>query len=480
MIGTAASAAAVGLAATAGCSKQNATVGLPSKWWKEADIVVVGAGGAGLVAAITAGLQKASVLLLEKQGLVGGDTAISAQFIVAKGEDITDQEFVDVWKNSYTKSMMAMQGKTLPEETPFTFEFTKKSAEMIKMLTDQGMKFTAAGPTSYLADKPGLIAQLQGLMKEQGVELATDTRVTKLVQDADGKVVGVQALNGDELVYVKANKGVILACGSADGDMSIVSKYLPALMNSAPGGATGNTGDGHKMVREIGGYWRGMDLGAQWFPYEYPTDGRNYFSASFGGGPGAFINLDGKRFVDEGFDYGFIPSAIWAQPYHTAYYVLDSVGAATVFGMSSPNARDYLEVQSLPVVANTIRELAADMQVDPDTMDAEITKYNGYVAAKKDPDFGRQFAEGSAPISTPPFYAVNIRGRHYFYYGGVAVDLEARVLNEEDQPIPGLWAVGAVCGNFFEQEGIRYAGGVGQGMTWGMVAAKSATAEASE
>lgn len=476
MLGTAASAAAVGLASTVGCTKENASTGLPDTWWKEADVVVVGAGGAGMVAAITASLASASVLLVEKQPIVGGDTAISAQFVVARGPELTAQELVDMWKMAYTKSMMAMQGKTLPEETPLSLEFAEKSAEMLTLLTDQGMKFNALGPWAYLADDPGLIAQLQQLMNDQGIAPVTDTRVTKLLKDADGRVVGLQAFNGDDLVYIKANKGVILTCGAADGDMSIVSKYLPGLTNSSTGGATGNTGDGHKMVREIGGYWRGMDLGSQWFPYEYPADGRLYL-ANDGRGLGAFVNLDGKRFVDEGLDYGWVPSAIWDQPHHTGYYILDSVGAAAYFGMTSTNDRDYLEVGSLPKIAGTIRELAAAMQADPDAMEAEIAKYNGYVAAKNDPDFGRQFGEGAAPISTPPFYAVNIRGRHYFDYGGVAVDLDARVLDEEDQPIPGLWAAGAVCGNFFEQEGIRYAGGVGQGMTWGMVAAKSATAE---
>jgi succinate dehydrogenase/fumarate reductase flavoprotein subunit len=124
----------------------------------------------------------------------------------------------------------------------------------------------------------------------------------------------------------------------------------------------------------------------------------------------------------------------------------------------------------------TLEELAKAMEVPAGTLKAAIDRYNSFVSAGSDEDFGRLLRQVEQ-LNTPPFRAIRMAPRHYTTYGGIAIGAECHVLSRDDSPIPGLYAAGTCCGSSVEQEGIYYEGGVGQTLTQGCICAEVATAE---
>lgn len=488
IVGAAAAATALGLA---GCTTEDGAAEglLPEKWDQEADVVIVGAGAAGISAALAVNETGAKALVLEKQPVIGGDTVLSAQMLAVGRTpeklaeewgipyQTTDEWLASLKEVAWPQSKMFARGDKQPTDLQFPSRYADLGNEAWDALIGYGIKVVGV-PGFAIAGPPGLIPQLQPVLETQNIEVLTSTAATMLYTSSDGRVIGVRAYRGNERINVKANKGVILACSSPCGNRGIISEFLPALGSATAGGAPGNTGDGHLMAREVGAAWRNMDLGVHWYLFEFPTNSGNFlFGQGLGVYVGAFFNMSGKRFVNETLMYSRIGDEIWAQEGKTAFYVFDSTAAEGYFETNGLLNPAYSPGKSLPIVEDTLTALANSMQVDPVTFEAEVAKYNGYVTAQNDADFGRTFSPGVNPIAVPPFYAVRQVPKHYFMYGGVAVDVDSHVVNAEGNVIPGLYAAGGVCGDFNEQAGFIYGGGVFQGWAWGRQAGKNAAAE---
>ncbi|MGV8084054.1 MAG: FAD-dependent oxidoreductase [Coriobacteriia bacterium] len=507
--GAAAATAALGLV---GCGK-NATAavtGLPSKWDKEADVVVVGGGGGGMVAATKAKELGASVILLEKAAIVGGDTAISSQ--CAQGlwkARIVEGDSIDVYiedlKNSHWATEKGQGKEDLPKEFPLTRAWLETCSDMYEWTEKNGMEWADVNtvhqawypqpqwdtkPLRQWAPKGGSItAVMQKLADKLGVEIMTSTPVYDLIVNDGGRVVGVRAIDSeDKPISVKAKKAVILACGGFNANRGMMTRYLPKQGRGYCGGCDGNTGDGHMMVKAIGGKLKEMHLGTHWMVYDDVSNTTLYNGAvmAYGGTasladaadyPFILVNFEGKRFMAETMGYKWTGYYTNNQPYHMNFFVFDSGEACSAWFKAAADRFGGEEKAGLKVYrAQSLEELAADMQVPPAELVATVQRYNGFVDADKDDEFGRSMRK-VAKLETAPFCAIRMRPRHYTTYGGIAIDPEGHVLNEKDEAIAGLYAAGTCCGALVEQEGLYYQGGVGQTMTFGYLTATKAVKE---
>lgn len=513
LTGAAASAAILGLTACGANQGSASAVGggaVPSKWDMEADVVVVGAGGAGFMAACAACEQGSSALLLEKMSIVGGDTAVSGQTIQGiwpdkvkelYGVDDSIEAFMEDWKKSHFGTEKGKRGEPLPDEFPFSQRELELLPEVYEWLEEAGVVWSATGeesptyiypqpiwdttfPRSWTANDTKVMGPLQNKADALGVKVVTETQATQLIVDESGRIVGLYARDKKEKrLAIKAQKAVILTSGSFCGNKALMAQYLPspqALVYSS--GCFGNTGDGLMMAWEVGAALKEMTLGSHWIVQESLSDSMVWFGymsqfegpegkMKVGDTPHVLINYDGKRFMSETEGYKWTGQGVAEQKYHEAYMVFDSANQAAVdIALASvPN-------QQLMCKADTLEDLARQMQVPVEDMVAEIAKYNGYVDAGSDPDFKRHM-ENVTRVETAPFYAIRLRPKPYTTYGGIDVDLDAHVLDTKGEQIKGLYAAGTCTYCFCESEGLYYIGGVAQSTTYGRLAGKNAAAE---
>ncbi len=503
-------AAAAGAAAGAALgTRAIAARAAEQDWTYEADVGVVGGGAAGLMAASAAAEQGASVVLVEKMGGCGGDTAVSGQTIQgcwpdrAKrdfGVDDSLESYFEDWKTSHPNTTKGRRGEPLPEEFPFTQRQLSLMVEVYEWLEEAGVEWVTHDrapqaiypqpawdtvfPRSWSAASP-LIPTMQEKAEELGVQIVCDMQAVDVLQDDAGRAIGVLAFStaGEKTTFM-AKQAVILASGSFCGNRAMLKTYLHGQVHSVCPltGGFGSTGDAMTMALKAGGHLEEMDLGSHWIPLEALTDSMIWFAliAPFGGPEGqmargdlpcVFINYHGKRFMSETDGYKWVGKGVAEQDYHEAWVVVDS---------SLPDVPETLKAtesnELFLLEADTLEELAERMQVPVDVMLAEIETYNGYVDAGEDPEYGRHM-ENVPRIENGPFYAFRLRPRPYTTYGGIATDVDSHVIDANNEPIPGLYAAGTCTVCFSEAEGLYYIGGIAQGTTFGRQAGKLAAAE---
>lgn len=504
LVGAAASAALFGVSACGAESGSSAGSGIPSKWDLETDVLVLGAGGAGAMAACAAKEAAASVLVLEKADVAGGDTAISGQVFLGPWIERSENEsgatdsielFMADFKNSHAWSAKGLAGEALPTEFPLIQRQLEASAETLQWMEDAGVAWAGQmgldegvypqpswntfAPRSWMPpmDGGGIMTPLRAKMDELGIEILTGTEAYRLIVDDAGRVVGVYAWdNRRDSVAIKARRGVVIATGSFNANRGMVSRYLSLEKAAWPGGCFTVNGDGHRMVEEIGGALADMDLGSHWYPFESATNSPNFsihmilYGNDSGDLPHILVNTEGKRFSSESLGYSLSSKEIARQPQRRAWCVFDS---------TVPNVQKYFLVpgQSAFVLEDTLEALAHGMLVDPAEFVAEVERYNGFVAAGEDTDFGKSL-RNVAPIATAPYYAVLVEPRHYATYGGIKTDADSKVLDSDAEPIAGLYAAGIATGSYAEQEGLYYLGGISQASVFGRQAGRNAATEA--
>ena len=479
-------------------------------WTHECDVLVIGGGAAGLMAAATAAEEGASVILVEKMGACGGDTATSGQTIQgcwparAKrdyGVDDSLESYLNDWKNSHPVTTKGLAGEPLPDAFPFTERQMSYMVEVYEWLEKAGVEWATnerspqaiypqpcwdtVWPRSWSATNP-LIPTMEEKAEELGVQIITQTEVVDLLKNTDGRVIGALAFDADGApVTLRAARAVILASGSFAGNRYMLKKYLHGTVHSVCplSGGFGTTGDAMNMVLKVGGYLENMDMGSHWIPLEALTDSMIWFAliSPFGGPEGqmargdlpcVFINYAGKRFMSETMGYKWVGKGIAEQDYHEAWVVVDSSLPDVVDTLKNTESNELFLVE-----APSLEELANRMQVPADVMLSEIETYNSYVDAGEDPDFGRHM-ENVPRIENGPFYAFRLRPRPYTTYGGIATDVDSRVLSADtNEPIPGLYAAGTCTTCYCEAEGLYYIGGIAQGTAFGRQAGKLAAAE---
>ena len=460
----------------------------------EADVVVVGAGGAGMTAAITAAAEGKSVVILESQSMVGGNSVRATggmnagktvyqdenefgesagveKTLKTAAEKYADNETITALAKTVSEQWAAYQanptgyfdsvelmeldtmigGKGI-NDPELVETLCANSADAIDWLDEHGITLhnvssfggasvkrihrpvNAEGKTVSVGSY--MIPLLQENCEKAGVKMMLDTTATEILTDANGAAVGVKATGASgETVTVNA-KAVVLASGGFGANLDMVVKYKPELKGFMTTNAPGIQGQGIEMAEAIGAATVDMDQ-----IQIHPTVEANTAALITEGlrGDGAvLINAEGKRFIDEVGTRDVVSAAEIAQTGSYSWLVVDQamVDASSVI-------QGYIK-KGYTVTGETYEELGKAMGVDAAAFAETMDKWNGYVEAKNDPDFGRtSFAN---PLNTAPYYAVKVTAGVHHTMGGLKINANTEVLNEKGEVIPGLFAAGEVTG----------------------------------
>lgn len=477
----------------------------PALYDYEADVVIIGAGGAGQMAAVGAHEAGATSILLEKAAYTGGDSITSHNDLLAfwpdhAGEAGDDAEsYLEDWKATHWVSVMGQEGRDFPtDEFPFARRFMEIWAPAGQWLEDNAgvqwtgvslgralaTEYTPVYRTWHAENEPVMTSLYRVVQGWEDSQTLLNTEAFELVQNENGVVTDVRAYQYDtgRTITVHANRAVVIATGTFCAARDMISQYYGReVAQLSTTGYMNLTGDGHRMARNIGAGFRGMELGLNWQPCgtgsrNWDTiEGRLYLFGYYDGAlaeadPAIAVNLEGRRFMNEDqVNYG-IGRETGRQTAQTAFYVFDSrFDCHVIYEDKEVMTKDG----TVYYQADTLEELAVRMNCDEQGFLDEIARYNGFVDAGVDEDWGRDVTVCSK-IEQAPFYAFPIVPQYYVTFGGVKTDLDSRVLTEDDRVIPGLYAAGVVTGTYAEQEGLVYYGGFNQALAFGLQAGRLA------
>jgi fumarate reductase flavoprotein subunit len=402
------------------------------------DVVVIGSGGAGLTAATKAAKAGKKVILLEKQGVLGGTSNFSIEGYGAVG----DRAHVAVGSPSTPQTQIDAYMKNYPNGTLESYTaFANNNGAQLDWLRSIGAEFTVCGsPVSAATSREvgpigvTIVAALIAEAKKSGVDIRLNTPATEIVME-EGRVSAIKASNagGDFTITTKA---AIITSGGFGANLDMVVEQQPSLQGYNYSCAAGSTGDMHKAAEAAGAALLNMDYIRVNFCYMTGELGCVYYVASPLNTGAVFMDPDGKRFVSEQSGYGQGLQIV--EHGGEGFAVFDS----SVMG-GCQDVRDY-ESLGLFVKADTLEELFDAIDINKENALATIETYKGYVAAGADPDFNRPML--NMTFDEPPFYAAPMRCRVQGTFGGIATNERAEVLDAAGAVIPGLYAAGE-CAN---------------------------------
>jgi len=421
---------------------------------EEFDVVIIGAGGAGLSAAISAASAGANVVILEKMAAVGGNTLVSMGGVNIPGNDA--QNIKDIKDNSelyFNDGLAGGDGennkelfKILSENALPTYKWLKdeigvefKEGELIHF-GGHTVPRAAIFKGKYAVE---LITKLKKKATELGVSIRTGIKGDNLILDED-KVIGIEATDSHKKVKFMASRGVIFASGGFSGNIEMRKKYNPDLDERyKTTNQSGITGDGHVMCEEIGADFIHMSY-IQTFPIADPSTGAlsHVGGSRFDGA--ILVNKSGERFVEELERRDVVSQAILSQEGGVGYLVW----ASEVEGIANRTTENKNEVTKLKrnglFAEGTLEECAAELSVDLNQLKSTLDRYNIFVEAGKDSDFNRR--GDLVSIKEETFYMQTVAPAVHHTMGGVKVDNENRVLNTKGDIIKGLYAAGEIVG----------------------------------
>ncbi|MBQ4401085.1 MAG: flavocytochrome c [Synergistaceae bacterium] len=423
----------------------------------EADVIIIGAGGAGFAAATEALENGATVIILEKNEMIGGNTARAGGTLNAPDPERQSKMNPPVEDSVERFIQNTLEAGDFKADPKLVEVLCSHSLEARHWLTDHGTKWTemvyqtigGLWPRS-LDEKDkiaynGFIAPLAKTVDKLGGKVILNCKAESLVPDENGRVREVVAFdtkNGQEYRFT-AKKAVILATGGYAASAALVKKY-----NNLSGLPTSNaptsTGDGIEMGLKAGAALEGMDY-IQIHPHGNPVTGglQSHFAGVIKNA--IYVNKEGKRFVEESGRRDVISNATIAQTGQVMYSIFDSEGGFYAGVKELPPAElENLTSKGYLYVGDSLEDLAKKVGIDADGLKATVARYNELVAAGKDTDFEKDEVE--LPIAKAPFYCVPLSPTLHHTMGGLKINTEAQVLREDGSVIPGLYAAGEVTG----------------------------------
>ena len=409
------------------------------------DIVIIGAGGAGLSAATEAASKGKKVIVLEKMGACGGNTISATGGLNASEtsiqkklgiEDSNDSYFNDTMKGGYNKNN--------PE---LVRNMVEKSAETVDWLISIGADLTDVGKMAGSSNKrthrpqggaavgAHLVPVLVKAAESAGAEIRLNSKVTDIIEE-NGRASGVKvsAKNGDYTIKAKA---VIIAAGGFGANPDMIVSYNANLKGFGTTNHRGATGDAFEMVKKFNAALTQMDE-IQTHPTVVPGNGTMITEAVRGNGA-ILVNRDGKRFCTEMATRDVMSKAILEQKGQTAYIVFDEDVRKSLKAIEG-----YVK-NGLLTIGETKKELAEKLSIPADAFEATMDEYAKIQASGKDP-LGRKANEMPRPLTEGPFYACEIGPAIHHTMGGIVINTRAEVLDVNGKPVPGLYAAGEVTG----------------------------------
>jgi urocanate reductase len=420
------------------------------------DIVIIGAGGAGLSAAIEAKSAGADVIVLEKMPMAGGNTLISGAEYAASNNWLQKEEGIEDSIELHIEDTLKGGDYEANEELVRVLaENALAGAEWLRdevgvVWEDELMFFGGHSVKRSLipldASGKELITKLLAKVEELEIPVLLNTKATSLITDSEGKVIGVKAESEKHNYTFNTSKSVIVASGGFGSNIEMRVKYNPELDETILStNTTGSTGDGITMVEEIGGDLVGMEH-IQTYPICDPKVGTLlYFGDSRMYGHAILVNKEGKRFVEELERRDVISMAIKKQTGHVAYQLIDEQGfIESNLEKQHKNEMEYLLENDLLVKADTLEEAAKFFDIDAKEFQATVDRYNEYVEAGEDKEFNKRILTNK--IEKAPFYLMKAAPAIHHTMGGIKINKETQVLDKDGKIIEGLFAAGEVTG----------------------------------
>lgn len=467
---------------------------------KTADVIVIGGGGAGLAAAVSAHQNGASVIVIEKMPQVGGNTIISGSAYNAADterqssltmtdlekqtvKDIISSEQTDPevkeWQETLKKEWeeYLASGKTGLFDSPTLHKLqtynggdkigniklintlADNTLDSVEWLEDLGMEFkdyvfTVLGGLWSRAHKPekplgtGYIETYMNYIEENSsdIEIMVDTTAKSFIVE-DSVVKGVNAESKGSKVTLNAENGVILATGGFGANVDMREQYntiWPSLKDIKTTNHTGATGDGIVMAEDIDTSVIGMEQ-IQLLPMGDPETGSLSGNIEQGVQDRIFVNKEGSRFVDEGARRDVMTKALMEQEDSYMWVIVDKHSYPTGDTVNNFNESiDSLVEAGRAFKADTLEELAELIDVDPDELVNSVDTFNDAVEGSIDDPFGRTLFDNK--IDTAPFYAGARVPTVHHTMGGVEINEDAQVVDNNGEVIKGLYAAGEVTG----------------------------------
>jgi len=421
-----------------------------------ADVVVIGAGGAGLAAAVSAHQNGASVIVIEKMPFVGGNTIICGAAYNAVDpsrqgpqgiEDSVDKHFQQTYEGGDKLGKPEMI-RTLVENAYPAIEWLESMDMEFKPEV-----FTVLGglwPRAHKPVKPlgtGFIdTYMNYISKNDNIEIMVDTKGLALTTDGN-RITGVRAEGPAGPVNLNAGKGVVIATGGFSANVELREKYnamWPSLTNLKTTNHTGATGDGLTIAEEVGANLIGLEQ-IQLLPMGDPDTGSLLGNIEQGVENRIFVNKAGDRFVDEGARRDVMTLALFDQEDSYMYIILDKHSYPTGDTKNNFNESiDQLVANGKAFKADTLEELAAQINVNPKNLVKAVAEFNSAVQTDGPDRFGRTLFDEK--IDTPPFYAGPRTPTVHHTMGGIEITPRAEVVDANGKTIPGLYAAGEVTG----------------------------------
>ncbi|MFC6197699.1 FAD-dependent oxidoreductase [Ponticaulis profundi] len=411
-------------------------------------VIVVGAGGAGLCAALAARDLGADVLVLERDAVPMGSTAMSTGLIPAAGTPEQAEQGIDDSPERFASDVMAKtKGKA---DESIALKLGQESAETISWLRDKhNIPLSLIGGFLY----PGhtamrmygtphrtggeLMGSLQEACEASDVIILTEATVTRLLHD-DKTITGVEFSRPDGSVETATCDAVILACCGFGGDADMVAQWIPEMAAATYHGHPGNKGDAIRWGEELGAKLEDMSAyqghgglaAGHGIPILWPLIMEGGFQ----------VNRNGERFSNEASGYSEQAAKVNAQPGHAAWSIFDQRLHDLMLAFD-----DYQDALKAGAVqsADTIEELAEKANLPADALKQTLADVEEMVIGTRHDEFGRDFT-GKPPLKGP-FYVAKVVGALFHTQGGLAVDGDARVMAQDGTPFPNLFAAGGAA-----------------------------------
>lgn len=411
---------------------------------RETDVVIIGAGGAGLAAAIEAREAGNEVVIVEKMSFVGGNTLRATGGLNAAGTSPQeDLDIDDSWETHYEDTMTGGNDKNDPELVEI---LTKNAPDAVEWLIGMGADLSDVGrlggssenrthrPTGGAAVGPHLVEVLRTNAEDEGVEILTKTEAIEILEE-DGKASGVVVQNGEDEYMISA-KAVVVATGGFGSNTTMITDYDEDLEGFGTTNHPGAEGDGITMAQDIGAALIDMEE-IQTHPTVNPEE--NYMITEAVRGNGAIlVNLEGERFVNELDTRDVVSEATLEQTEGYSYLIFDHDLRESLSAIES-----YVD-RGLVIEGETLEELAEELDMDAEALEDTVTNYNGFVESEEDADFGREDLETT--LDQGPYYAIAVGPAVHHTMGGLQINERGQVLNEEGDTIEGLYAAGETVG----------------------------------
>lgn len=443
---------------------------------EQADFVIVGAGGAGIAAAIEASRRGLKTVLLEKMPIIGGSSLLSTGGMnvagskqqKAAGVVDTPEMFVEdtlkVGKGTNDKTLV----RVLAENSNSALQWFESLGGKLDL--DTGVYGGCQAPRMHYTKSGGIgrymVKEMKAALEKSSADVRVNSQVVRLETDRSGRVTGVLVKGKNMGLYRITAPTVLLATGSFANNGELVSKYHPEFFGMVTSAQPGSHGDGIYLGENVGAKVSHLER-VQVHP-NIASGTSLMITLAMRTNGGILVNNKGLRFYNDNAPRNELGAAMLKQPAQKVWLIYDDAVVA-----KRPKVHQGYVKLGVVTEAQTPQALAEKLGLPPQAFADTMKRYAGFVAAKEDKDFGRK--ELPEPLNHGKLYAIDVVPAIGGTLGGLRTDAQTRVLDENGKPIAGLLAAGEVVGEWHGDD--RYGGNAVAGnIVFGRIAADQAAA----